>query len=180
VGLGQRLIGAACDAFDAWGVRHAGLFTFAESAKHVWTYGKYGFYPRYLTAIMAAPAQAGSGEGWSRCAELAESQRQQVQAVLRELTEQLDEGLDLSGEIRPTLARKLGDTVLLWDGVSHLAGFAICHWGPVSEAGAGCLLSNSGRCALGLEGSIDLPCYSRPAAISQSPLACRSCWLGST
>src|SRR5580658_6636137 len=39
-GIGQRLVGAVCEAFATWDVRHAGLFTFAESAKHVWPYGK--------------------------------------------------------------------------------------------------------------------------------------------
>ena len=57
-GIGQLLVAAACDQLDAWGVRHAGLFTFAQSAKHVGLYGKFGFYPRFLTAIMAAPAGA--------------------------------------------------------------------------------------------------------------------------
>ena len=59
-GVAQRLVDAACDALDAWGVRHAGLFTFAESAKHIWTYGKFGFYPRFLTAVMARPAAPNS------------------------------------------------------------------------------------------------------------------------
>jgi GNAT superfamily N-acetyltransferase len=136
--IGQRLVGAACDAFEAWGVRHAGLFTFAESAKHVWTYGKFGFHPRYLTAIMAAPAQANPGQRWSRFATLPEAQRQQAESAIRELTEQLYAGLDLGGEIRTVLARNLGDTVLLWDGDSRLAGVAICHWGAASEAGEGC------------------------------------------
>jgi hypothetical protein len=57
------------------------------------------------------------------------------------LIEQLYEGLGLSGEIRTVAARGLGDTLLLWNGAdsaSRLAGFAICHWGPASEAGAGC------------------------------------------
>jgi predicted N-acetyltransferase YhbS len=137
-GIGQRLVGTACDALEASGVRHAGLFTFAESAKHVWTYGKFGFHPRYLTAIMAAPARAGSGQQSSRYCELPEDQRVQAESAIRELTEQLYEGLDLSGEIRTVCARNLGDTVLLWNGDSHLTGFAICHWGPASEAGEGC------------------------------------------
>jgi hypothetical protein len=34
-------------------------------------------------------------------------------------------------------ARELGDTALLWGGDSRLAGFAICHCGPASEAGEG-------------------------------------------
>ena len=41
-GIGQRLVAAACDAFHGWGTRHAGLFTFAQSAKHVGLYGKFG------------------------------------------------------------------------------------------------------------------------------------------
>jgi hypothetical protein len=37
----------------------------------------------------------------------------------------------------------LGDTPLLWEG-SRLAGFAVCHWRPASEAGADCLFVKSG------------------------------------
>jgi GNAT superfamily N-acetyltransferase len=149
-GVGQRLVGAACDVFAAWGVRHAGLCTFADSAKHVWTYGKFGFHPRFLTAIMAAPAQAGSGQPGSRYAELPPGQRQQAETAIRELTEQLYDGLDLGGEIRTVLARGLGDTVLLWEGDSRLAGFAVCHWGPASEAGEGCCFVKFGAVRPGL------------------------------
>ena len=39
-------------------------------------------------------------------------------------------------------ARSLGDTALLWDQDSRLAGFAVCHWGPASEAGGGCCFAN--------------------------------------
>ena len=34
--------------------------------------------------------------------------------------------------------RAASATLLLWEGPSHLAGFAVCHWGPASEAGEGC------------------------------------------
>jgi GNAT superfamily N-acetyltransferase len=138
-GIGQRLVAAACDAFEGWGIRHAGLFTFAQSAKHVWTYGKFGFYPRFLTAIMAAPARPSlAAPDWSRYSELPESQRSEAEAATRELTDALYDGLDLRGEIRTVCARGLGDTVLLWDGDSRLAGFAICHCGEASEAGDDC------------------------------------------
>jgi predicted N-acetyltransferase YhbS len=138
-GIGQRLVAAACEAFDGWGERHVGLFTFAQSAKHVGLYGKFGFHPRFLTAIMAAPARpTGSARQWSRYSQLPEAQRAEAEAATRELTETLYDGLDLRAEIRTVFARKLGDTALLWDGGSRLAGFAICHWGPASEAGAGC------------------------------------------
>ena len=151
--IGQRLAEAACAALDASGVRHAGLFTFAHSAKHVWTYGKFGFHPRYLTAIMAAPAQAGPGRRSSRYSALPAAQRQEVEGALRELTGAFYEGLDLAAEMRTTHARKLGETVLLWEGDSRPAGFAICQWGPASEAGEGCLYVKfgAGRAGAGAE-----------------------------
>jgi len=136
-GIGQRLVAAACEEFDGWGIRHAGLFTFPHSAKHVGLYGKFGFHPRFLTAIMAAPARLGAAPGFSRHSELPQGQRREVETATSDLTEQLYGGLDLAPEIRTVFARKLGDTALLWDGDSRLAGFAICHWGPASEAGEG-------------------------------------------
>jgi len=136
-GIGQRLVAPACDAFESWGIRHAGLFTFAQSAKHAGLYGKFGFHPRFLTAIMAAPAQPSANNGWSRFSKLPEAQRTEVEHATRELSDELYEGLDLRAEIRTVFARNLGDTVLVCDGDSHLAGFAICHLGPTSEAGDG-------------------------------------------
>lgn len=38
----------------------------------------------------------------------------------------------------------MGDTLLLWEGSGRLAGFAVCHWGPASEAGEGCLFIKFG------------------------------------
>jgi GNAT superfamily N-acetyltransferase len=138
-GIGQRLVAVAGDQLAAWGVRHAGLFTFAHSAKHVGLYGKLGFHPRFLTAIMAVPAAAQTTTtAASRYAVLPEGQRQEAENASRELTEELYAGLDLGGEIRTVAARGLGDAALLWDQDSRLAGFAICHWGPASEAGEGC------------------------------------------
>jgi GNAT superfamily N-acetyltransferase len=138
-GIGQRLVAAACEAFEGWGIRHAGLFTFAQSAKHIGLYGKFGFYPRFLTAIMALPADAQTAtSAVSRYSALPDAQRQEAENAVRGLTEQLYPGLDLSGEIRTVAARGLGDTLLLWDQSSRLAGFAVCHWGPASEAGQDC------------------------------------------
>lgn len=138
-GIGGHLVAAVSDQLAAWGVSHAGLFTFAQSAKHVGLYGKFGFYPRFLTAIMAAPAAAQMmTNAAARYSALPEGQRQEAEKASRELTEVLYPGLDLSGEIRTVAARGLGDTALLWDRVSRLAGFAVCHWGPASEAGEGC------------------------------------------
>ena len=88
---------------------------------------------------MAAPVRPSlATPDWSRHSELPESQRLQAETATRELTEALYDGLDLRGEIRTVLARGLGDTALLWDGDSRLAGFAICHCGNASEAGDDC------------------------------------------
>ena len=55
-GIAQPLVKAVSDAFNEWGISDAGLCTFPQSTKHLWLYQKFGFYPRYLTPIMAAPA----------------------------------------------------------------------------------------------------------------------------
>jgi GNAT superfamily N-acetyltransferase len=138
-GIGKALVEAVSAQLDDWGVRHAGLFTFAQSPLHLALYQKCGFHARFLTAIMLAPAQPGGTDiRWSRYSELAGTDRRAAELACRELTETLYEGLDLGAEIRTATARSLGDTLLLWDGAGHLAGFALCHWGPASEAGEGC------------------------------------------
>jgi predicted N-acetyltransferase YhbS len=138
-GIAKSLVEAVSARLDAWSTRHAGLFTFPQSPLHLALYGKFGFHARFLTAIMAAPAQAGGNAApWSRYSALSESERKTAENSCRELTEEIYEGLDLGAEIRTVAARNLGDTVLLWDNGGRLAGFAICHWGPASEAGEGC------------------------------------------
>ena len=54
----------------------------------------------------------------------------------RQLTDAIYEGLDVGGEIAPLLTNSLGDTVLVWDD-GRLAGLAVCHCGPGTEAGSG-------------------------------------------
>jgi hypothetical protein len=148
-GLAQPLIVAVCEAFDRWQVSHAGLFTFAESTKHIHLYGKFGFHPRFLTALMTAPARAGVLPDYSRYSAMAEAGRQAAEAAARELCGGIYDGLDLTGEIRAVAAQGLGDTLLVWDGPSRLAGFAVCHWGPASEAGEGCLYVKFGAARSG-------------------------------
>jgi N-acetylglutamate synthase-like GNAT family acetyltransferase len=145
-GIAQPLVAAVSDAFDEWGVSHAGLCTFPHSTKHVWLYQKFGFYPRYLTPIMAAPS-SGSAAALPQSgsyAALPPDQRRTAEDATRALTDEVYDGLDLRAEIRTAAARNLGDTVLVWEGDSRLAGFAVCHWGPASEAGAGCLFVKFG------------------------------------
>src|SRR6185437_9250902 len=52
-GVAKRLMTPVMDLFDKWETRHAGLFTFPHSTKHIGPYQRFGFWPRFLTAIMA-------------------------------------------------------------------------------------------------------------------------------
>jgi GNAT superfamily N-acetyltransferase len=136
-GIAQRLLGPTMELFNQWGVTHAGLFTFAESAKHVNLYQKFGFWPRFLTALMERPAAENSGSAaWTRFGELPESEKPKCLQACEELTNSIYEGLDVGREIRAVDNQHLGDTVLTWDG-SRLAGFAVCHSGAGTEAGSG-------------------------------------------
>jgi len=145
-GIAQPLVAAVSNAFEQWGVTHAGLCTFPHSTKHIWLYQKFGFYPRYLTPIMAVPAAPNGtlDPSVSRYSALPTSERQEAENASRALTDEIYDGLDLRGEIRTVAARNLGDTLLLWDGADRLAGLAVCHWGPASEAGEGCLFVKFG------------------------------------
>jgi GNAT superfamily N-acetyltransferase len=145
-GLAQPLVKAVSDTFEAWGVSHAGLCTFPHSTKHVHLYAKFGFHPRFLTPIMMAPARpaGATARGWSRYSALPEGQRREAESAAGALTDELYPGLDLGAEIRTNAARHHGDTLLLWEGDSRLAGFAICHWGPASEASADLLFVKFG------------------------------------
>jgi GNAT superfamily N-acetyltransferase len=149
-GIAQPLVKAVSDQFERWGTRHAGLCTFPDSTKHVWLYQKFGFYPRHLTAIMAAPAAAsGTLRREGRYTALSAGERCEAEEASRALTDAVYNGLDLRAEIRAVAARKLGDALLVWEGSGRLGGFAVCHWGPASEAGADCLFVKFGAVRTG-------------------------------
>jgi GNAT superfamily N-acetyltransferase len=134
--IAQRLLDATMDLFGAWGTRHVGLFTFAQSAKHVGLYQKYGFWPRFLTAIMSRPVDPGSRAASTRLSGLGDEDLAGVLTAVRELTGAVYPGLDLSREIQAVRAQRLGDTVLIHDSAG-LQGVAICHAGAGTEAGGG-------------------------------------------
>jgi hypothetical protein len=137
--VGTRLLEGTIALFDSWGVRHAGLFTFAQSPKHIGLYQKFGFFPRFLTAIMAKPlAPSSSSPGtFVRYSTLPSVQQDEALRACRHLTESLFEGLDLESEIRAVHLHHLGDTLLVWEG-SQLVAFAVCHFGTGTEGGPGC------------------------------------------
>lgn len=133
-GIAQHLLRATVAQFDAWKLGHAGLFTFAASARHVGLYEKFGFNARFLTAIMVAPAANRDAAG-QRLSALTREQQAEAVRGCHALTGELFEGLDLGQEIEAVRDLALGDTVLISDD-KGVSGFAICHWGPASEAGA--------------------------------------------
>jgi hypothetical protein len=84
---------------------------------------------------MTVPArQSGPTPGSSRFSALSDADKADALRASRDVTETLYPGLDLSGEIATVAEQGLGDTVLV-EGSLGLAAFAICHYGPGSEAG---------------------------------------------
>jgi len=135
-GVATRLMEPTLDLFAKWTSTHEGLFTFAHSPKHIASYQRFGFWPRFLTAIMSKPVEpARRARGLSGYAEIPEGQRAECLRACRELTDGIYEGLDLEREIRAVEAQRLGDTVLLWE-AARLAAFGVCHCGPGTEAGS--------------------------------------------
>jgi GNAT superfamily N-acetyltransferase len=138
-GVAQRLLEATRTIFEKWGVRHTGLFTFPQSAKHVGLYQKVGYWPRYLTAVMTRTPDANAGPAKPANASVLlsarkKSQREAAIQACRKLTDKIDKGLDLTGEIRAVLAQRTGDVVLTYTRVT-LDAFAVCLNGPGSEGG---------------------------------------------
>lgn len=135
-GVGKSLMEPIMDCFETWGNSHLGLFTFSHSPKHLELCRRYGFWPRFLTAVMHKQVTArGAVAVRLTYAELSAAERPDHLSACRALNDAVYEGLDLEREIVAAHAQGLGDTVLL-PGESGLDGLAVCHCGPGSEAGA--------------------------------------------
>jgi GNAT superfamily N-acetyltransferase len=137
-GIASRLMEPVMELFELWGVRHAALFTFPESPKHIALYNRFGFWPRQLNPVLAKDVRAPAGPvAYETVSGMREkSSGDDVLAQCRAVTGAIYEGLDLEREIVAVDQQGLGDTVLLADG-DGLAGFAVCHCGGGTEAGSG-------------------------------------------
>jgi GNAT superfamily N-acetyltransferase len=136
-GVAQRLMEATLKTFDRWGVRHTGLYTFAHSAKHVGLYQKFGYWPRYLTAVMTLAPDGTRSERVKApmlLSAVKKSERESAIEACGRLTHGIDKGLDLGGEIRSVLAQRTGDVVLTYTR-NALDAFAVCLNGAGSEGG---------------------------------------------
>jgi len=136
-GVAHALLAPVMECFARWGTTLTGLFTFAESPKHVHLYEKFGFQARFLTTLTAkAPVAAAAPGGWTTWSSVPPAERPAVRAAGAALTATLWLGLDVGAEIEAVDALGLGDTVLVREG-GRLVGLALCHVGAGSEAGSG-------------------------------------------
>lgn len=129
LGIGRRLMEPIMARFESWGVTHAGLFTFAESPKHVGFYQTLGFWPGHLTAVMAREVGPIGAVPYAVAVSADE-------AACRRIADAQYTGLDLTFEIEAARRLGLGETVVIEEG-GDAVGFAVCHVGPGSEAGSG-------------------------------------------
>lgn len=135
-GIGGMLLRPVLEAFATWNVRQAGLFTFADSPKHLGLYQKHGFRPGPLTVVAAKETTGAVAQrSHSLFSDDAESRRDTVLDEIRWLTDQVFRGLDLGREIVTVLEQGIGDTVVVRTN-GTLEGMAVCHCGAGSEAGS--------------------------------------------
>jgi hypothetical protein len=154
-GVARSLMEPTMQLFSKWNTKHSGLFTFAQSPKHVSLYQKYGFWPHFLTAVMSKAMSPNSANSinneslqWSKYSDVSKMKKGSDEYLIngcRRLTNSIYYGLDLRVEIMSVIRQKLGDIVLIWDPDStnnttsnnrDIAGFAICHCGKGTEAGS--------------------------------------------
>ncbi len=144
-GVASRLLEHTMEILDRRGLGHVGLSTYANSEKHIGLYQKFGFWPRFLTAIMSIPTGdigllreevSSFRRQVKNFSDASEKERGQLIARSREVTCSIYDGLDLEFEIRSIHSQSLGDTLTIGE-ESTITGFAVCHCGTGSEAGDG-------------------------------------------
>jgi len=135
-GVGRALLAGALARMAEWDAEHTGLFTWSESPGHLALYRAAGFWPRFLSLLMAKPLATRDAGEVRTVSALPEADREAAVAACAELAGGVRPGLDLTAEIRGLPELGFGDTVLLGsDGA--VDGFAVCHTGSGSEAGSG-------------------------------------------
>jgi N-acetylglutamate synthase-like GNAT family acetyltransferase len=139
-GIAHQLLEPINDVIDAWDVNLAGLFTFANSPKHVGLYQRFGYWPQHLNAIMTHDsAPAPSSENVSRFSALSARERSAALDDAATLTSRVHDGLDLASEVSAIADLGVGDTVLVrHDG--ELVGLALCYNGAGESVSSTCLV----------------------------------------
>ena len=138
-GIARALMAPVMDRVAARKFPLAALYTHSNSPKHIHLYESYGFNARLLTPIMSKPVAASAAPSGTRLwSSLPPGERSQALAACRAVSGAVHPGLDLSIEIETLAALNQGDVVLV-ERNGKIAGFALCHVGPGSEAVTGTL-----------------------------------------
>ncbi len=131
--IAQHILEVAIPSLDKPTQRHQALFTVAESAKHLNLYRKYGYYPWFLTMVMEKNIGVVKEIDYIKFSAISDENRTDLIKDLKTITDTIYEGLDLSEEILAVFSRNLGDTIVI-DRGGKPSGFAVCHFGPGTEA----------------------------------------------
>ena len=137
-GLAHPLVEGALRLLEGPQVAFRGLFTFAESPKHVGLYQRFGYWPAGLVAMMSKQVRRGAEapDGAEFLSRLSPDGQAEALSSCRELTDSVFSGLDVTGEVLSIGEQGTGETIFVQDG-SRLSGLAVCHTGGGSEAGSG-------------------------------------------
>jgi predicted N-acetyltransferase YhbS len=131
-GVAKALLVPSLELFEQRGVRVRGLYTFAQSAKHVRLYQRFGFWPRFLNATLST-AVSKSEERFLVLSRAGDREREL--GAIRDLCGAVFPGFDPTAEVKSVLEQRLGDVVLVREG--ELTAFAVVHVGAGTEAGSG-------------------------------------------
>jgi GNAT superfamily N-acetyltransferase len=146
--IGQQLIRATQEFFEENKTTLQGVMTYPTSPKHLALYHKFGYQPKYLTAVMSRPLDRGAPRPATKLAKgpltirrfstLEETKKKASLVRFHKITNGICRGMDLAKEVEIVDGLALGDTLLLERG-RDLIGFAIVHTPGVSEAPTGAL-----------------------------------------
>ncbi len=134
-GLARALMPKLLEPVGRGDFAFTGLVTHPQSPKHVRLYESFGFRMQRITAVMAKPVAPvpAAARQFSR---LPEAERAHLAAAMRELTDGVFPGLDVTAEAADLAANGLGETLLIESG-GRLDALALCHFGCGSEASEG-------------------------------------------
>ena len=137
-GLAHPLVEGALRLLEGPQVAFRGLFSFAESPKHVGLYQRFGYWPAGLVALMSKPVtrEAEAPAGTELLSRLSPDGQAEALSAFRELADSVFSGLDVTGEVLSVGEQGTGETVFSRED-SSVAGLAVCHTGAGSEAGSG-------------------------------------------
>lgn len=139
-GIARALMEPLIAAIEAGSFAFTGLYTHAQSPMHIRLYEAYEFGIGRLTAILSKPISAAAPiAGIERLSALSGDSRAARIEGARLVADSVFPGLDLTGEIEVLMANIAGDVLFVMEG-SQVAGVALCHHGPGSEASEGQVL----------------------------------------